>query len=160
MSNLWWTSFSPGTYLWNPVTLFFFIYIWICTVCACKLLIPNQYADICWSGLYSGPFNFWAVWTHSTYSYEIWLNSCCSQNWRFVNGILVVNSLTKVQRYFSDQLVFIYPNTVPRFKFFLGHIFTLLICIYICLKLRFWINLVCLLLNYRTLWYCIWCWSW
>lgn len=27
MSNLWWTSFSPGTYLWNPVTLFFLLFI-------------------------------------------------------------------------------------------------------------------------------------
>lgn len=40
--------------------------------------------DICGCWFHSSPIYFWALWTDPAYCYEIWFNSCCSKNWRWV----------------------------------------------------------------------------
>lgn len=45
--------------------------------------------DICWSRFHPCSFNFRALWTHTTHSYEIWISTCCPKNWRFVSLALV-----------------------------------------------------------------------
>lgn len=38
--------------------------------------------DLCWGRFHSSSFNLWAMWTDTTCGYEIWFNTCGSENWR------------------------------------------------------------------------------
>lgn len=79
------------------------------TIWSWKLLIgffSSIRKDICWCWFYSSPFNLWAMWTHTTDSYEIWVNTSCSKDWRFVKtfDLLYHNGI------FQDVLFFVPPG--------------------------------------------------
>jgi len=55
-----------------------------------ELLTPLKcfVVDICWSWFHCSSFNLWAMWTNSTHSNEIWFNTYCSKDGRFVHALL------------------------------------------------------------------------
>jgi hypothetical protein len=49
--------------------------------------------DICWCWFHSHSFNLWAMWAYTTHSNEIWFNTHCSKNWRFVHTLYLATNI-------------------------------------------------------------------